>query len=151
MKRWLIVGAFLVAQGAAALFAAPNPRIELVDGTVLEGEVLSFNGSLYTIRSATLGTITVEANKVRSIRMGGPSQVGQQEIQELQQQIMGNPEILNTILGLQDDPDVQAVLQDSQLMKAVQAGDLDRLLSSPTFLKLLQNPRIREIGRSVSR
>lgn len=34
---------------------------------------------------------------------------------------------------------------------SVNAGDVDRLISNPKFLRLLENPRVQEIGRRVLR
>ncbi|MEW6666767.1 MAG: hypothetical protein AB1512_16310 [Thermodesulfobacteriota bacterium] len=155
MKRAFLVGLTLFILATGPALAGPVQKIELNDGSVIQGEVLSFDGSLYKIRTASLGTITVPASRVRTIHTGtggsGSSLTERPEYRELQQSILGSPEALNMILGLQNDPDVQAVLQDPELMKAVQAGDLERLLASPKFMRLLENPKIQDIGKRVLR
>ena len=153
MKRAFIASLFLLTLCTTQILAGPTQKIELHDGSVIQGEVLSFDGSVYTIRTASLGTITVPASMVRTIHMEdkGSALSKRPEVRELQQGILGNPEALNMVLGLQDDPDVQAVLQDAELMKAVQAGDLERLLASPKFLRLLENPKVQDIGKRVLR
>jgi hypothetical protein len=153
MKRAFLLGLLLLILCATPILAGPTQRIELHDGSVIQGEVLSFNGSVYTIRTASLGTVTVAASRVRAIHMdgSGSSLTERPEYRDLQQGILGSPETLNMILGLQNDPDVQAVLQDAELMKAVQAGDLERLLANPKFLRLLENPKIQDIGKKVLR
>jgi hypothetical protein len=153
MKRTFLLGLLLLILGVIPTLAGPTQRIELHDGSVIQGEVLSFNGSVYTIHGASLGTITVPASRVRTIHMGSASSslTEKPEYRDLQQGILGSPDTLNMILGLQSDPDVQAVLQDAELMKAVQAGDLERLLANPKFLRLLENPRVQDIGKRVLR
>ena len=153
MKRAFLLSLLLLILGAIPTLAGPTQRIELHDGSVIQGEVLSFDGSVYTIRTASLGTITVPASRVHTIHMegSGSSLTEKHEYRDLQQGILGSPDTLNMILGLQDDPDVQAVLQDAELMKAVQAGDLERLLANPKFLRLLENPRVQDIGKRVLR
>jgi len=153
MKRALVFGLLLLLLGAIPTLAGPTQRIELHDGSVIQGEILSFDGSVYTIRTTSLGTITVAAPRVRAIHMEGQGSplTERPEFRDLQQGILGSPDTLNMILGLQDDPDVQAVLQDAELMKAVQAGDLERLLANPKFLRLLENPRVQDIGKRVLR
>jgi hypothetical protein len=153
MKRRFLLALLLLLLGAIPVPAGPTQRIELNDGSVIQGEVLSFNGSVYTIRTASLGTISVAASRVRAIHMGDPGSAltERPEHRDLQQGILSSPETLNMILGLQNDPDVQAVLQDAELMKAVQAGDLEKLLANPKFMRLLENPKIQDIGNRLPR
>ena len=54
------------------------------------------------------------------------------------------------ILSLQNDPDVQTILQDPEIMKAINSGDINALLSNPKFMKLLENPTIQDIRRKVT-
>jgi hypothetical protein len=157
MKRAFFLGLLLLILSAVPALAGPTQRIELHDGSVIQGEVISFDGSVYTIRTASLGNITVAASRVRTIHMEGATEgkgsvlTERPEFRDLQQGILGSPEALNMILGLQDDPDVQAVLQDAELMKAVQAGDVERVLASPKFKRLLENPKVQDIGKRVLR
>jgi hypothetical protein len=64
--------------------------------------------------------------------------------------MMSDKEVVEMILSLQNDPDVQKILQDPEIMKAVNAGDMDALLSNPKFMKLLENPTIHEIREKVT-
>lgn len=131
-----------------SISAGAAQRIELMDGTVLQGKVLSFDGSSYEIATPGLGTVRVEASKVRNIRMDGASPGGE-KAGDLRSRVLMNPEAMGMIMGLQNDPDMQEVLQDQDAMDAVQAGDLERLISNPKFMRLLQNPRIQEIVKGA--
>jgi hypothetical protein len=53
------------------------------------------------------------------------------------------------ILSLQDDPEMQALLNDPALLEAVQAGDLSALTANPRFMKLLDNAKVKEIQKRV--
>ncbi len=64
--------------------------------------------------------------------------------------MMSDEEIVNMILSLQNDPDIQGVLQDPEIMKAVNSGDINALLSNPKFMKLLENPTIQDIRKKVT-
>lgn len=145
--RLIAIGFFLVAMGAFP--ASATQRIELQDGTVLQGDILSFDGSTYDIRTESLGTVKIEKSKVRSIQMEGTATGPQQGVQDLRSRMLSNPEALKMIMGLQNDADVQAVLNDPEIMKASEAGDFDKLLSNPKFMKLLENPIIQEIGKGL--
>ena len=149
IRRFIAVGLFLI--GMYAVPASALQRIELLDGTILQGEILSFDGSAYAVRTENLGTMKIEKSKVRSIQMGGSASGSQQGVQDLRNRMLMNPEALGMIMGLQNDPDVQEVLNDPEIVSAAEAGDFEKLLSNPKFMKLLQNPKIQEIGRGLSR
>ncbi len=133
--------------------AAKIREIELIDGSVITGEVVSLSGGVYTIRSAALGTIRVEESKVRTIRTKGSSgttgETGGQ-LKSLQEKMMSDGQVMNTIQSLQNDPDFQRILEDPEIMKAVQAGDINALMANPHFMELLNKPAVQEIGKRVS-
>src|SRR5208337_524948 len=58
--------------------------------------------------------------------------------------------IMELILSLQNDPDMQTILSDPSVMQAVQAGDTGALMNNPVFLKLINNPRVREIVKKMN-
>jgi hypothetical protein len=133
------------------VFAGEQRRIELTDGSIIVGEIVSFSQGVYTINSGHFGVVKIDDSKIRAIESssGGSGESSLSDLQGLQHQIMGDPDLMSTILSLQDDPDVQAALQDQQVMSAVASGDIGALLSLPVFMKLLENPRIKEIARDV--
>jgi hypothetical protein len=147
IRRFIAVGLFLI--GMYAVPASALQRIELLDGTILQGEILSFDGSAYAVRTENLGTMKIEKSKVRSIQMGGTDSQSQQAVQDLRSRMLTNPTTLGMIMELQNDPDVQEVLNDPEIVSAAEAGDFEKLLSNPKFMKLLQNPAIQEIGRGL--
>ena len=53
--------------------------------------------------------------------------------------------ITGIIRSLQSDQDVQEILSDPDVMKAVQAGDISTLMANPKFMKLLNNKAIQQI------
>ena len=62
--------------------------------------------------------------------------------------MLADSEIMDMIRALQDDPDLQKILQDPGIMKAVQSGDIDFLMKSPDFMKLLNKESVQDIDRS---
>jgi phosphoribosylformylglycinamidine (FGAM) synthase PurS component len=147
IARFTGVVLFLIVMGAVP--ADGLQKIELRDGTVLLGEVLSFDGSTYSIRTETLGTVRIERSKVRGIKMEGSGAGAQEQVREIQNRLLADPQALQAIMALQSDPDVQAVLNDPEITKAAEAGDLDTLLSNPKVIKLLQNPVVQEFGKGL--
>ena len=150
--RYIILCFFLVLALAVPLAHAGEVReIELTDGSVITGEVLSLSSGVYTIKSNSLGTIKVEEAKIRAIRAKSPDAGpgASSDVKALQGKMMSNAEIMNLIQSLQNDPEFKKVLEDPEIMKAVNAGDVASLTSNPKFLKLLDNPAVQEIQRKV--
>ena len=69
----------------------------------------------------------------------------------LQQQMMGDQEIMNLILSLQNDPDVQKVLRDPEVMKAVTNGDINFLMANPGFMRLIDKKAVRDLGTRLQK
>ncbi len=142
-----------LAFGAGPLVAGEVRQIELNDGSVLTGEVLSFANGVYTIRTGSLGTVTIGDSKVRSIRTPDPAALSTApdvDVSSLKQRMESDQEVMDLIRGLKDDPEFRDVLQDPEIMKAVQAGDLATLMSNEKFLKLLNNRKTLEIKKKVT-
>jgi hypothetical protein len=70
-------------------------------------------------------------------------------VEVLKERMMKDDEIMALIGALQNDPEMQALLADPAIQRALQAGDINVLANNPAFLKLLNNPRIREIENKM--
>lgn len=155
-----------VPAAAAALFVAgvlaccgvcSAATIVLQDGTVIQGEVKSLQDGVYTIETASVGTLHVRAGDIRSIDADTkpPSAPGTEPaaagtppsavLDAAKAGIAADPKMLATVLALQNDPTVLAVLSDPDVTKAIAAGDYNALMSNPKIIALTQNPKIREI------
>jgi len=132
----------ILCPGLFIAHAGEISTIELSDGSVISGEVVSFDGNVWTIQSGSMGTLKIDGSKVVSIRSKTtPSQT--------QQSIMANEQIMTMIMNLQTDPEIQAILKDPEIMKAVNAGDVNALLFNPKFIKFMENTKIRDITKEV--
>ncbi len=157
MKTIIGIGLLILILAVVTVDAAEAREIELTDGSVITGEVLSLSGGIYTIKSGSLGTIKLEESKVRAIRLKSPSGSGAQksltgpeaEARGLREKMMNDREIMGMIQSLRDDPEFQKILEDPEVMKAVQAGDLAALMANPRFMKLLDNSTVKEIQKKV--
>ena len=149
----LVIAGLLAFSGAS--FAA---TVMLRDGTVIRGEIKSLQDDVYTIETDSLGTIRVRKQEVHSIEEGGEamsaagvessthgSSPAAGDLNATQSRIMQDPKLLATILALQDDPDVVAVLADPEIAKAVAAGNYAELLNNPKIVALMHNAKMREI------
>lgn len=135
---------------AGSATAGELREIQLSDGSVVSGEVLSLSGGIYTIKSDTLGTLRLEESKVRVIRpKSSPRDNAGGDTKSLQEKMMSDQEIMGLIPSLQNDPEFKKIMEDSELMKAVAAGDIAVLMADPRFMKLLSNPTVQEIQKKV--
>jgi hypothetical protein len=71
------------------------------------------------------------------------------QVQAIQQQMLNNPEIMTIILSLQNDPDMQALLNDPTLMAEIQAGKLNTFVHDPRLLRLLGKPQIKDVEQRL--
>ncbi len=133
-------------------------EIELIDGTTITGEVQSLQAGVYTIKSDSLGIIKIEDSKVRAIRPksavpagkpGSGKAATEGGVKDLQQKMMSDKEIMGLIESLQNDPDFKKILEDPEIMKAVQEGNIPALTADPRIMQLLNNPTVREIEKKV--
>lgn len=152
IASFILVSLALVA--AATLANASETRqIELVDGSVITGEVVSLSGGVYSIKSATLGTLRIKASDIRVIRMKGSTARNDfpEQGKTLEDRMPDDAEIMGFIRALQDDPDLQKLLQDPEVMKAVQEGDIAALMRNPEFTKLLDKYDARDMNKKPAR
>jgi len=163
MKR-LIMSLFLVSIAALAASAGDIREVELTDGSVITGEVLSLTNGVYTVRSETLGTMKIGESKIRAIRekdhgAAGSAQSGPAgnpgganvAVKSLQDKMMNDGEIMDMIKSLQNDRDFQKILEDPEVMKAVNSGDIAALTANPGFMKLLDNKAVQDIQNKVKK
>ncbi len=108
------------------------------------------------MRSPTLGTISIESSRIRSLSNADTSRdVGRHacqprasygaDIDALQRQMVGNPDLMQMIVGLQNDPALQRAMADPELMALISSGNIDALRQHPSFLELMSHPGIRGI------
>ena len=140
-------------------------EIELVDGGVILGEIVSHNSGTYVVRSNSLGTLRVKESEIRVMRFESHGSNGTKkkkivgdlredvspEIESLQKSMMDDKEVMGHVMSLQKDPKMQELLKDPAFMKAINSGDISTLMTNPKFIELLNNPEIKEIQKKVLR
>lgn len=150
MKYLIISVAMILSHVAGSAAAGELREIQLSDGSIVSGEVLSLSGGFYTIKSATLGTLRLEESKILVIRpKASPQGSAGGDTKSLQEKMIRNQDIMSLIPTLQDDPDFKKIMEDPELMKAVAAGDIAVLMADPRFVKFLNNPTVQEIQKKV--
>lgn len=160
MRLSVISILFLLGALIGNVFAGELREIELNDGSVIYGEIVSSEGGIYTLKSSALGTVKIEESKIRVIRFkpsvkakGKQTDSAQTpteaQVQALQQLMVGDKEIITMILSLLNDPEVQKILEDPSIIKALNSGDMEALISNPKFMKLLDNRAVKDISKKI--
>ena len=148
---YLILILFGLIIGISSVLASEMREIDLIDGSVISGEIVSLSKGVYTVRSGALGTIQIRESKIRAIRTKGPGrQDTGDQVNSVEQKMIGDADIMSMVKSLQSDPDFQAILQDPEVVKAVQAGDIAALMANPKFMKLLNKQAVQQIKNKIS-
>jgi hypothetical protein len=155
--RIIVLCSFMsLALGMHGASAGELRQIELTDGSMIAGEVLSMEGGIYTVRSAGLGMVRLEESKIRAIRSGSPSGIPAAVsggtaagVQSVERKMLGDQEVMTLVQSLQNDAEFQKILEDPEIMKAVNAGDIAALTANPRFMRLLSNPIVQDIQKKV--
>lgn len=139
----------LVILSAGAGNAGEIRQIELVDGSVIAGEIISAVEGVYTVRTVSLGTIRVEEAKIRAIRATAPPVeapgASPTQVQSLLFRMLGDQQVMSMITSLRNDPEFQKILEDPEVMAAVTSGNVAALSQNPLFMKLLEKKTVRDI------
>jgi hypothetical protein len=135
-------------------------EVVLIDGGTILGEIVSHHDGEYIIKSPTLGTLKIDESKIRVIRIqhgpsveknppDAPKQYSNQDIQSIQKSIMNNDKIMQKVLSLQTNPQMKEILNDPDILEALNSGNFSALLSNPKLLEMLNNPEIKEIQKEI--
>ncbi|MBW1989735.1 MAG: hypothetical protein JRI97_09320 [Deltaproteobacteria bacterium] len=154
MKKLTFVLAFFACISLAQ--AGGETTLTLSDGSVIRGEVVGFENGAYVVETGAMGTVRVDREKVEVIRRGGPAPAaapaggaaglnGAAGPADVAEMIRRNQAAMGTAMGLKNDPAFQKVLEDPELMRAVQEGDMATLLSDERFMNLLSHPAVKQI------
>ena len=161
MKRILACLVAVATVWGSSVTAGSMNTIELKDGSVISGEVVSFTDGVYTIDTPSLGTVRIGEEKIRTIGVAADRPAGSgassgpagsievETVKALTFKALADGTIMKMILSLKDNPDFQKILNDPSIMDAVHSGDRGALMSNPQFMKLLTNPTVKEIGKRL--
>ena len=138
-----------------------SPTIELKDGSRIEGEIQSVENGVYTVLSPSIGTVHIAQSNIAQIVYSGdvsdapPSPAKSparddtlaRDIQQLQASLAQDPATVQSIMSLQSDPQIQAVLSDPAIAKAIAEGDYTSLLGNPKIQSLQSNEHLQQLVR----
>ncbi len=151
--------------------ALAQSTIELKDGRTFEGS-LAFAGEDIVITTKAGKKVLAPTSALKSVKTSksrskagatvAPVQGrrrgfvpgasgGQPSVQQIQANIMGNPQLMNAIMALAGDPQLMAKIQDPRLLKLLMSGDSKAIEAHPAFKSIANDPRIKAIMDQVKK
>ena len=172
LGRFLLCVSFL---SLASITSASELReITLDDGSSIVGEIISVENGRYTIKTKSLGTLTLGSRQVKSITQlggstGSPAAAATaiadrkgasinsissgsvaSSVQQIQSSITSNTSLMSAIMQMQSNPEMQAVLSDPALMQAIQSFDIEVIQNHPKIIRLMQSQEVQQIQSKVN-
>jgi len=155
LLKLCITAAFL----GCACGVLASPTIELKDGSRVTGDIQGLENGVYTVLSPSLGTVHVaQSNIARIVYSGDVSNVAgssgkssarddavTRDIQQTQTRLAQDPAAMQSIMSLQSDPQIQAILSDPAIVKAIEDGDYMSLLGNAKIQALENNEHLKKL------
>lgn len=145
----------------AATACAATPTIELKDGSRIQGDIQSIDHGVYTVASRSMGTLHIQQSDVAKIVYGGGRNDDRDsgaasanseftaQAKQLESRLVQDPEMMKSILDLQSDPQIQALLADPTVIQAIQNGDYTSLLGNPKIQALENNSKLAQLLKQL--
>jgi hypothetical protein len=163
LKKIIIFGFFFLALSVTA-DCGQLSKIELTDGSVINGEIVSYRDGIYVINTPSFGDIKVQGEKVAKIESINPasaltaigpniqtdSPAGAQ-VSAYGQTLMKNPENAAIMSGLAQDSGLQQIANDPELQDAAKKGDIQALLNNPKFMNIVNSPEVQEAVKKLKK
>jgi hypothetical protein len=149
----VLVGALFTFLLESSALAGKLSQIRLNDGSSIQAEVMSFSNGNYVLNSPSLGTFELSEDKITSIQMPGGNGSNRNsqsdfsgddqsspavsssnldsKVSQFRNQLTQDPETMQMIQNLQNDPSVKQILDDKELMQAINGQDLGVVAKDP--------------------
>lgn len=177
-KSMKLLAHFIALFGVYGLLTAGEPGefqvITLKDKSVLRAQVVEMSGGFYHAKSPVLGDMKIPSSGIISIcaeatatspaaKIGtgkalssASSETAPADLAGLQaavsskvRSLITTNEGMNALMELSRKPEVQAVMNDPQVMQGIKNCDYNALMNSPAIKQLLDDPQTKGFVRSV--
>jgi len=160
MHKFIILVIFVLSINTAAFADNPDQVITLRDGSQIKGQLVGINNGSYTIQVPVVGDVHASMADVVSVtNANAPTLAAQptanqqsvsaqnyaQQIAANQKQLMSDPQSMELLHQMMQDPETMKLLQDPSLIKAVTSRDYGSVQNNPSVQKLLNSPSMQAI------
>ncbi len=142
-----------------AAYCGQLSRIELTDGSIVNGEVVAYLNGIYTINTINLGKIDVQAEKIvriESVEYVAPvepvaqlNNLSQTRVSAYGQALVQNPENADILKGLANNPTLAELASDPAIQQAAKTNDFQSLLNNPKFMSVINDPKVQETVKKL--
>jgi hypothetical protein len=153
---------FLIFSFSSSVFAGTVKHITLKDGSVIKGELVSFENGVYTLQTENLGRLQLPEVNVVSIAEQAAATIPpvnsqgttavpnfSTKVNAMQTQIMGDPQAMKAVQAMAEDPEIAAMISDpafvQQLTSAVSNNNVDSVAGDPKIQQLMNNPKMQTL------
>ena len=156
----LNVTIFFFLLSSLGLADTSERKIILKDGSIIKGTVTKMENGVYTVVSDRLGEMQINDQDIANIQSGNdPVLVSdtsshsentqssnlKNQVQAMQGTILNDPEIMNDIMGLMDDPEIQTLLSDKAFISDVNSLDQNKIQNNDKMQSLMNNPKMQKL------
>ncbi|MFA6357976.1 MAG: hypothetical protein WCY09_04855 [Candidatus Omnitrophota bacterium] len=163
MKKFIVFCALFFALNTA-VYCAQLSKIELSDGSVINGEIVSYLNGIYTINTTTVGEMKVGSEKISKIESvkSAPSGIpaspilqgnnpNQSQVNAYGQALMQNPENAAVLISLTSNPELQAMASDPEIIEAAKTNNIQALMKNPRFMNMVNSPEMQEAVKKLKK
>ncbi len=155
-KMFFIFILFFIAFLPFTSAQQPEQTITLKDGTTLKGNLINVDNATYTIKSPTMGNVTVSADQILNINAAdtqsktsptitSDGKLSVSSLNSIKTNMMQDPQIMSLMQELAQDPSIVEILKDPSLLADALSMDPKRVENNPQVQKLIQNPTMQKI------
>jgi gamma-glutamyl phosphate reductase len=153
MMLWLVL--MLCVAGPA--LAAPKV-ITLKDGSTIKGEVVSLIDGRYTIKTDSLGEMTIAEDAILEITAFNAAPLSsssattnslKKSVQAVQSQVMQDENIMRSINALAQNEEIMKLMQDQNFVNMIMSFDEEKIRNSPAVQELMQREDIKRIMNEI--
>lgn len=169
MYKAILLFAVLFISANNCAFADDSQQvITLKDGSQIKGQLAGIDNGVYTVKTPIIGDIHVAASDVASITNGNaaiaalptnaapPSSTSgalpnmDQQIMASQQKLMSNPQSMEVLQEMAQDPEIAQALSDPALVQAVTSHDYQAVQSNPKIQELMNTPKMQALLQKLA-
>ncbi len=149
---------------SAAAYGGQSSRIQLNDGSSINGEVIGMANGVYVVETSAFGTMHIPSEKIAKIEAaqqnaspvtGMPLVSGKDpaaaQVTAYGQTLLQNPENAALVGRLTKDPVMQEMAKDPELQAAAKNGDIAALMKNPKFMDLVNSPEVQETVKELKK
>lgn len=158
MKRIVLLCLLILTLGLSQAFSQQLSKIELTDGSTINAEVVSFINGVYTVNAPAAGEIKIPQDKVVRIETasaaaayspGTSGDLMQAQVAAMRNKLMANPENAALLTSVSQDPKLQEMANDPEILEAAKKGDLQSLMKNPKFMEIVNSPEMQDAVKKI--